>query len=84
MKSLIKNLLVTTNQTFSGYLIYLYYRFFERAKEKNTHKIKSWRLRSQILIFLIFPVLFSGNLINEECENPKIVAVVGEITRNIN
>ena len=36
MKSLIKNLLVSTNQTFSGYLIYLYYRFFVRAKEKNT------------------------------------------------
>ena len=83
MKSPIKYLLVSTNQTFSGYLICLHYRCFDTAKYTNTHEIKPRRPRSQILIFLIFPVLFSRNFIDEECENRKTVTDVGEITRNI-
>ena len=39
IKSLIRKLLVSINQSFSGYLIYFYYSFFDRAKEANMYEI---------------------------------------------
>ena len=48
IKSPIKKLLVSINQSDSGNLIYFYYKFFDRAQETNTYAIKSKRPCLQI------------------------------------
>ena len=48
----IRKLLVSINHSFSGYLIYFYYIFFDRAKDANMYETKSKRLRSQKVVIV--------------------------------
>ena len=92
----IRKLLVSIHESFSGYLIYFHYNFFDRAKETNMYQTKSLRLRSQKVV--IFDVEMdgidtddTGNLedllrvvfINEASGNLTVVIGSGELTRNI-
>ena len=44
------------SNSFSGYLIYFYYKFFDRAREANVHEIKPQGLHSQkVLIVNVKP-----------------------------
>ena len=97
MNSLIRKLLFSINQSYSGCLIYLYYKVFDRAKDANMYEIKSRKLLSQ-KIFRVEEELDSidadgtGNLndllrlvfIAEELRNLKVVVDGGELIRNIN
>ena len=52
IKSPISKLLFSINNSFSGYLIYFYYKFFDRAREANVHEIKPQRLHSQKVLIV--------------------------------
>ena len=92
-----QKLLVSISQSFSGYLIYFYYYFFDRAKEANVYEIKTQRLRSQKVIIVEeelegIDIDGIGNLedllkvvfIDKAFGNLKINIDDGELTRNIN
>ena len=89
-------LLFILNQSFSGYLIYFYYKFFDRAKEANMYGVKSWRLRSQKVVIVVEELdgtdiddignlkdLLRVGFIDEVSGNLKVVIDGGDITRNI-
>ena len=82
MKSPIKKLLVSINQSNLGNLICFYYRIFDRAKEVNSFATKSRRLRLQILSFLYFSsFIFNENqvIIKEDNPSQKVVIVEEEL-----
>ena len=51
IKSLIRKLLVSINQSFSGYLIYFYYNFFDRTKEANMYEIMELEQKQHVRKF---------------------------------
>ena len=51
IKSLIRKLLVSINQSFSGYLIYFYYNFFDRTKEANMYEIMELERKQHVRKF---------------------------------
>ena len=70
MKSPIKELLVSVNQSDSHNFIYFYYTFFDSAREANIYAIKSRRLRRQILGFSYFlSFIFRDNHVFNEEDN---------------
>ena len=54
MKSPFKKILVSSYQSNFGYMIYFYYKLFDRAKQPNTYARKSRRLSSWLLCFFVF------------------------------
>ena len=77
MKSPIKKLLVSINQSSSGNMIYFYQKFFDRAKEANIYAIKSRNLRLQLLNFLYFcSFVFKENHVFNYEENPPQRVVI--------
>ena len=72
MKSPVKKLLISINQSNSGNLTYFYYKLFDKAKEANIYAIKSKRLYSRILSFLYFSsFIFKENQVFKEEGNPS-------------
>ena len=88
INSPIKKVLVSINQSSFDYLIYFYYKFFDRAKTASIYELKSWRLRLQeFLIFLFFfNLIFIKNHAFVEVKNnlsEKLVTVEEEECGNL-
>ena len=88
INSPIKKVLVSINQSSFDYLIYFYYKFFDRAKTANIYELKSWRLRLQkFLIFLFFfNLIFIKNHAFVEVKNnlsEKLITVEEEECGNL-
>ena len=88
--------IIFTEQSFSGYLIYVYYKYFDSAEKANTYGVKSRRLRSQKVVIIVeeldcIDIDDIGNIedllrvafIDKTCWNLKVVIDCGELTRNI-
>ena len=45
--------IIFTEQSFSYYLIYVYYKYFDSAEKANTYGVKSRRLRSQKVVIIV-------------------------------
>ena len=97
INSRISKLLVSINQSFSGYLIYFYYNIFDRAKEANMYEIKSRKLCSQNFVVVEeeldgINMHDIGNIkdllivvfVDGACRYLKLVTDGGDLTRNIN
>ena len=84
MKSLIKELLVSINQSSFGNLIYFYYKLLDRAAKAHIYAINLRRLRVQTLSLLSFQVSFSERIrfsmkkatLEEELKNIDIDDIV--------
>ena len=81
MKSPIEKLLVSINQSNSGYMIYFFYKLFKRNKEANIYEIKSRRQRLKNWSFCIFLVLFSRKItfsMKKTNSSQKVVIIDGQ------
>ena len=84
MTSLIKELLVSINQSSFGNLIYFYYKLLDRAAKAHIYAINLRRLRVQTLSLLSFQVSFSERIrfsmkkgtLEEELKNIDIDDIV--------